>query len=356
MFSSFGGLLPTSIPTNPGKDTCPYGVSHPAAVLWLNRHLLKFPFAADDYRQGVYRQHREEALTRAHIQHTPRKAIVSLVIDIDHEDAVMAAYRTDLPRPSWVTESPSGRAHAGYLLKVPVMKDRRRKAKWLAAHVEAALIRELQGDASYPALITKNPFHPYWETRWGTDELHTLSGMAEQLRLKPALPISRLVLEPGDAPYGSLGRNCQLFESTRVWAYEAVRRYWGDDPTAFRDAVSDHVMILNSQLTTPLSRTEAWHIAKSVSSWTWATMTPDKFAALQKERGQRSGAVRTRKAAARSADVLDLRAQGMTWQQVADSLGISYASAQNVGKRAAQNLVTNHIKTYALDPAPNDPS
>lgn len=293
------------------------------------------PLAADNYRYGVRRFPRDQALSKRHIQVNPPGLLARITIDVDHQDAVLRAYRQDLPRPSWVAESPSGRAHAGYLLSIPVSLTKAdQKALRFAACIEEALRCELGGDPSYGGLMTKNPLHPDWDVRWGTTELHTLANMAEQLAGR--LP-SRDQYTQRTGPrtdVAGLGRNCQLFEETRLWAYEAVRRYWEDGSEAFHAAVHDHVSLLNAQLTTPLPDCEVTSLAKSISGWTWKKFTPEKFREVQKARSVRGNQVKTARATEREQLVMKMRAEGMKWQAIADTLGLGLQAAQKLGRRA----------------------
>lgn len=328
MFNSFGGLLPTSLPTNRGLAS-----DSPESV-FLSRYRQKWPHATDDLSLGIYRSPRDLALTKRYIQTTPRPLHYCLVLDIDHSDALLRAFRPDLPRPSWVAQSPSGRAHAGYLLANPFSSDdpQQQKAARLASRIEAGLRQQLDADPGYSGLMTKNPLHSSWETKWGTSALHTLAQMAQDLGSNLGAVPSRKYR--GDV--AGLGRNCQLFEKTRLWSYSAVRRYWEDGPEAFHLAVRDHVTVLNSQLPVPLDVAEAHGIASSIARWTWATMTPEKFREVQQKRSAKGNQTKTARALQREQTVLKMRAEGMKWQTIADTLGMSLDAAKSIGRRAQQ--------------------
>jgi len=315
-------------------STAPGSTARPEEV-FTSHYRIGRPLAADNYRHGVHRFPRDQALAKRHIQVNPPGLLARITIDVDHDDAVLRAYRQDLPRPSWVAESPSGRAHAGYLLNIPVSLTRTdQKALHFAAAIEEALRCELGGDPGYVGLMTKNPLHPDWDVRWGTTELHTLANMAEQLAGRlPSRDQYRQRTGPR-ADVAGLGRNCRIFEETRLWAYEAVRRYWEDGAEAFHAAVHDHVAFLNAELTTPLPACEVTALAKSISGWTWEKFTPEKFREVQKARSVKGNQVKTARATAREQRVLQLRAEGMKWQAIADALGISCAAAKQVGLRA----------------------
>jgi hypothetical protein len=336
MFTSseaFASIVPAA--PNPGQ-VIDLVTRREASGLFTSRYLVKRPYATNDLQRGIYQTPRETALTMRYIQANPRPLSYCMVLDIDHPDALTRAFRSDLPRPSWVAQSPSGKAHAGYLLANPFHTEdpAQRKALRLAARVEEGLRRELDADPGYSGLMTKNPLHGDWDTKWGPDALHTLAQMAAELGTN--LPAPSVRKPRGDV--AGLGRNCLLFEQTRVWAYSAVRRYWGDGLPAFRHAVEDHLTVLNAQLAVPLGAVEVAGIASSIAHWTWATMTPEGFKAAQTRRSAKGAAksveVRSARAREREQAVLQLRAEGHRWQAIADTLGMSMDAAKAIGRRA----------------------
>lgn len=314
---------------NPGQVT-----RRESSGLFVSRYQLRHPLASDDYRRGVYRMPRDEALAKRYIQTNPGSLRYCLVLDVDQEDALVRAFRTGLPMPSWVAESPSGKAHAGYLLANPfdTADPCQQKVTRLAARVEEGLRRELGADPGYSGLIMKNPLHQAWETKWGADALHTLARMAEDLGT--SLPKETRSRKGYRGDVAGLGRNCLLFEQTRVWSYGAVRRYWEDGQEAFLAAVHDHVRMLNEQLPVPLPAVEAKALATSITRWTWANMTPQGFKDVQTQRSAKGNQVKTARAREREEAVLRLRAEGHRWQAIADTLGMSLGAAQEIGRRA----------------------
>lgn len=327
---------------NPGQVT-----RRESSGLFLSRYQQQRPYATDDYSRGQYRTPRDEALTKRYIQTNPSPLQYCLVLDIDHEDALMRAFRMGLPVPSWVAQSPTGKAHAGYLLANPfsTTDPAQGKALRLAARVEAGLRHEIGADPGYSGLLMKNPLHEHWDTRWGTDALHTLAQMAEDLGTSLPGPQRR---KGFDQDYAGLGRNCLLFEQTRVWAYSAVRRYWTDGQDAFGDAVHDHLQVLNSQLAAPLPAVEVRGLANGITRWTWARMTPEGFQAIQKERSTKGNQVKTARALEREQAVLRLRADGHRWQAIADTLGMSLDAAKAIGRRAKIKKVSLPISNMGL--------
>lgn len=68
-------------------------------------------------------------------------------------------------------------------------------------------------------------------------------------------------------PEYGLGRNCTLFEKTRLWAYKAIRQGWPDYPEWLAACV-DRASGYNAQFEQPLPANEVRHTAKSIAKWT----------------------------------------------------------------------------------------
>lgn len=266
------------------------------ATRWEQTYRQTWPSATDDLSKGTYRQPRELALKRRYIQANPSALITQLVIDVDHDDALDRAMSmvSGIPAPSYVAQSPTGRAHVGYLLKAPVCRtdNARLEPMRFAARVEAGLVNALDADRGYAGFLTKNPVHDHWDTVWGTERLYTLKELATQLPgwLPRTLPRKA-------ADNSGLGRNVALFNRVRLWSYSGVRRYWDDGPTVWGEVTEAYAWAVNQEFAAPLDRSEVTHLARSVSRWTWRNFTPERFTEIQTERGRNgaaaSGAKRT---------------------------------------------------------------
>lgn len=81
---------------------------------WEQLWLPLWPLASDDLRAGIYRGSRENALQRRYIEANPQAVSNLLVVDIDHEDAlVRSIWDREGWRPNAVVENPAnGHAHA----------------------------------------------------------------------------------------------------------------------------------------------------------------------------------------------------------------------------------------------------
>lgn len=268
--------------------------------IWEQQWLPLWPLASDDLRQGVYRMSRESALGLRYIEANPHAVSNLLVVDIDHEDAALRAmWNRQAWLPNAIVENPSnGHAHAVWALSEPVTRTEyaHRKPLAYAAAVTEGLRRSVDGDAGYSGLITKNPTHQAWEASWLTDHLYSLDELREHLDGSDFMPPPSWTRTRRKKPVG-LGRNCDIFESARTWAYREVRNHWGN-PYSLHDAITAHVHALNAEYSEPLRHSEAKAIAESIHRWIttksriWrdgAAVYDATFTLIQHHRGKKGG-------------------------------------------------------------------
>jgi hypothetical protein len=266
---------------------------------------------ATDHDKGrhPHPQPRELALQRRYIQANPSALITSLVIDVDEEDALLRAvdHTNGIPMPSYVAQSPSGKAHVAYLLKAPVCRtdNARLEPMRFAARVEAGLVNALGGDKGYAGFLTKTPVHEHWDTFWGTEQLYTLKELATQL---PGWLPSTLPRKAADN--SGLGRNVALFNRVRLWSYSGVRRYWGDGPTVWGEVTYAYALAVNQEFAVPLDSSEVAHLARSVSRWTWRNFTPERFTEIQTERGRKGSQAAAEKRTIDRTGILEVAGSG----------------------------------------------
>ncbi|NBM74868.1 replicase, partial [Proteus sp. G4444] len=103
---------------------------------------------------------------------------------------------------------------------------------------------------------------------WQT-ELYTLDWLADYLDLTSAND-KEIITDYG------LGRNCQLFEQTRKWAYRAIRQGW-PAYEQWLQACFERAKAYNLQFLTPLDEKEVFSIAKSIAKWTHAKFSEESF-------------------------------------------------------------------------------
>lgn len=267
--------------------------------LWLPL----WPYASDDLKTGIFRMSRESALERRYIEANPHAISNLLVVDVDHEDALL---RTMWNRGNWlpnaVVENPSnGHAHAVWALQEPITRTEyaRRKPLAYAAAVTEGLRRSVDGDKAYSGLITKNPEHEAWDAWWLTNHLYTLAELDHYLTDDGSMPAPGWKTTRRRTPIG-LGRNCSLFETARTWAYPRVRAYTDRTPAAsnaLRADILTYAHQLNTQFSEPLPASEVRAIGTSIHKWIttrsrmWldgAAVYEATFTLIQSARGHKS--------------------------------------------------------------------
>ncbi len=257
------------------------------------------------------------ALLAPYMQLNPPAAWAWLVLDIDRLGGALAWERGSLPPPTYVAANrENGHAHIGYALASPVCTTQAARLlplRYLAS-VSQAYIDAAGADGAFRGPLAKNPLHERWRV-WEPAgmQVYELSYLAEFVKLLPLRP----------RPVG-LGRNCDLFDSLRMWAYSAVRDFWR--PTgekAWRNACERRAASLNT-FAEPLPLAEVRAIARSVAKYVWGKFTPAGFRAVQAARGKKGGVASARVRAAASEDKRAsarlMRAAGMSVRAIAAEL------------------------------------
>jgi len=242
----------------------------------FRERLPRYPYATDDPRQGMRPRKRENAIRYRYIQvgRYPH-AIARIVLDLDEPTWWNAMER--IP-PSLSIPNPQApwRAHLVYELEPPVWlsspKNREAGANpfALVREVDARLRAYFGADPAYNGLLGRNPLaHPHL---LGGGKLWDLPCLLEELR--DLTPRRRVAAYLDTATYG---RNCELFDRTRAFAYSVVGLYRGQPHgfERFRQAVAHEAHRLNRELFRghpqgPLPRREVeTTIVKSVAKWTF---------------------------------------------------------------------------------------
>ena len=252
-------------------------------------------------------------------------AINHLVFDIDRDEGILAWDDNNCPLPTWACVNPdNGHAHLGYSLASPIHfnPDSSRKAQRYGAVVQKALNLKLKGDPNYHGNLTKNPLNPYWPTMVFTDIAYELDTLADHLDLDSRdLDLRRRAESAG------LGRNCNLFDSTRFYAYRLRRDPQGwFDFSWFAWNVECYAKGMNLEsFAVPLGDREVHHIAKSIATWTWENMSPEGFKLWADNRRAKSIRVRSAKSEVRAERIKEVAKlwPNLTQIQLAKMLGLS---------------------------------
>jgi hypothetical protein len=266
-----------------------------ALQLDLFETLPNKPYCTDEL--GVtYIRPKSSAIKKKYLQVNQPKLVTYLVFDIDRQGGVLSWYDNDLPAPYWTSKNPeNGHAHIAYRLKVPFCTSDIAHSEPIryAAAIQSAMTERLKADRGFAGLLTKNPLHSHWQNEFWTEYEYTLDELADYLDLK-GHPLR-------GSEISGLGRNCELFDNTRQWAYRAIREYWAPNyKRKWNAAVYDKVESTNSQFNVPLPMSEVKAIAKSIANWTYREFTPEKFRQSQAKKGAKGGKASKRKSVASS--------------------------------------------------------
>ncbi len=289
------------------------------------------PYCSDDLEAGVKIRSLRHAVKKAHIQANPPHLRVWSIFDIDRPGAATAWQDAGIAQPSWTTINPDNEhAHLAYGIQAPVLVDglaaRDAPLRYLCA-IESMMREKLGADQGYSGLITKNPAHEQWETLIGPTEFYDLAELAAYL---PGIEKYR---PKGRVEEVGLGRNITLFDALRKWAYTGIRQYWGGGLqgwNAWLSATNSRALVYNADFKTPLGGREVWHIAKSVSKWTWRNFSAEGFSQWQAQAGKKGGVASGKARAAASEDKRAsarlMAATGMSVRAIAEALGVGKSS------------------------------
>lgn len=270
------------------------------AIDLFNETLPHKPYYADDLSYGVRIASKARALRAQHIQPNPVHAQHWLVFDVDRAGAAIDWSDRNAPTPNLTVMNPANaHAHLLYALETPIRTtpDGSLKALKYAAAIERGIGSKLAADPGYSGLICKNPNHSTWNTYEWRPQPYTLDELADYVDLRAA----------NHATFNEtagLGRNCDLFEKSRQWAYRAIRDYHRFPFEQWSGACLQYIEAQNMNFPQPLSFPECKAIASSVSKWTWTHITPDGFSEVQAQRGRKGGTVSKRSAVSDSARTL----------------------------------------------------
>lgn len=292
----------------------------------FSQYLPSSPYCTDDLSSGLRIRSKKVAMNKRYIQPNAPTDLRWLLYDIDSETASTDWLDCNVPFPNIVAINPdNGHGAYFYLLKTPVYTQRKassRPVQYLKA-IDDALTRALHADPHYVKLVVKNPLHPYWQVFCPYDEPYELCKLeCSAMNNKCS---KRQKVEPG------LGRNCDLFDMVRFWAYREIRKPQTNDFVAkCIDYAREH-----NNFSTPLPDRECRTIGKSIGNWVLRNLSDDTFRAWCARRGyiggKKSGEVRANIANEKAERVYAYKAEhpDATISEMARQLKISRASIYN---------------------------
>lgn len=262
----------------------------------FKNNLPQKPYCTDDLNFGLKIRPAETAITKRYLQYNKPTDLRWFVYDIDrptaHFDWQDIAH---CPAPNiTVMNKKNGHAHLLYGLEVPVHLQTTAKKNPIrfASAIDVSLIKTLQADEAYSELICKNPFNEFWDTKVWRNASYDLSELADNLDLEKYKDARKRLPEVG------LGRNCNLFDLTRFFAYREIRKpvenYLFDECYSEEDFINRCICYAqnHNEFKTPLPQREILSIGKSVGKWVYRNMSPAGFIEWAENRRKKSIEVR----------------------------------------------------------------
>lgn len=308
----------------------------------------------------------------------PRQVTWVILVDIDHDDALLRALWVLLPRPSWVVHNlTNGHAQAAWIIH-PVSHgptSRAHPQQFLRA-VTHSLRLAVGGDPAFTGRRCRNPWFESDEVEvfWGPTEPRHLGELKADLVAaglwvgRPLTPTQDGGTGEGDAltapaldagPIVMGRRNVAVFDVCRFAAYE------GRD---FAEVARDTNRVLCDP---PMGEREVERIIESVSGWTGRNPDgtkaeaserthsggPSDYVLAQKRRGRAGGMARSdaqtaqrranqqkateratlrrqAKAEGRAAEILRYAREGMSRSQIMAETGASESTVKRVLREA----------------------
>ncbi|WP_280570860.1 replication initiation protein [Chromohalobacter sp. 296-RDG] len=250
----------------------------------FRQRLPRKPYHTDTLGDGLRIRDVQKALASRYIQPNGPTHRYWLVYDVDRYDAALDWNDRGAPPPTIVAQNPdNGHAHLIYGLDVAVRTAPDAKSGPLryAAAVDCALRALLDADQGYAGLICKNPLHPHWRVTEWEPRLYELGDLDSWLDLSTYGDRRKRLPDYG------LGRNCNLFERLRHWAYKAIRQGW-PDYDRWHEAVLTRARAYNDTDPT-LPDNEIRATAKSVAQYTHKHFSPEGFSRWQAAQGRKGG-------------------------------------------------------------------
>lgn len=202
---------------------------------------------------------KEIALKRPYIQPNPPHLCAWLIFDCDHPNQHIFK-DAGLPAPNWIAATPeTGRFHAAYAIEsvYTTINARSKPLAYLAA-IQRVYTKLWDADEGYTNLITKNPLHVRWDVWFIHEHVYSLGELADYVDLKEPRKVQR--------SFG-FGRNVDLFNRTRKWAYKNVHA--SETHVDFEAELLAKAEAINDEFESPLGYNEVKSVAKSVTKYVW---------------------------------------------------------------------------------------
>ncbi len=233
----------------------------------------KRPYCMDEPGYSKIRS-KELAFKERHVQHNPPSIRQWLTFDQDHENYWIWEEK-QLAVPNLIVRNlHNRRCHISYAIESVCTSDAARpKPLYYMAAVQAAYCNELESDPGYAHHLTKNPYHSHFHCHEIHDHVYSLGERADYVDM--GTPAYRTRKQADNDEVFGLGRNCNLFDRLRYWAYDHVNWYrLHHTYNEWMNVVLEKSEGYNT-FTLPLPYCDIKATAKSVGKWTWTRYFPE---------------------------------------------------------------------------------
>lgn len=229
-------------------------------------HLNEAVITTNDFEDGTKFRKKEKVKEFAYCGLNPMYRHY-LSFDLDFIGAALKYEESNLPPPTIITINKAN-AHCHYLykLKTPVAyhQSSRSKPQDYFKAIEDAMTKSLDADQAFNHTITKNPLHEKWRVLTNP-VAYDLNDFQEYLDISKRKTLT--VPSSKNNQKGYLGRNDELFEYLRKWAYPIVREFISEK--SWSDAVHAQACEYNATFAQGLPHKEVRNTANSIAKWTW---------------------------------------------------------------------------------------
>lgn len=276
----------------------------------FEKNLPTKPYCTDDLIYGLKIRTINHAIKKRYIQHNKPTDLKWLVYDIDRNTAHFDWQDLHVPAPNFtVMNNKNGHAHLFYGLEVPVHMQMGAKTNPIryVSSIDIALTQRLEADENYAKLVSKNPLNNSWTTHIWRETAYDLAELADNFDL------SKYKDRRVRLPDIGLGRNCNLFDSTRFWAYREIRKPVENYLFKQFDQEADFIARcitfakINNLFDSPLPLRECETIGKSVGKWVYRNMSAEGFRKWGDQRRKKSISVRQAAAAIRAKNIQEYK-------------------------------------------------
>lgn len=191
-------------------------------------------------------------------------------------------------KPNFVSFNPENGNHQCYWLlrdHVHCHKEAKRNKPYkYLRQIEKAIDQKYQGDKHFSRAISKNPFHPKWDTVWLHDRRHSLKDIHDglELDLREVSGYTPISASKGHrkAKQGNGKRNTTIFNNVRYRAYKEVSRYKAMENITYEDwlsVVTEWCVRENVwKDVEPLPLSAVTATAKQIAKFCWYVYNPPK--------------------------------------------------------------------------------